>query len=145
MESCLPIGRLIYKFLHWLHKFIFSQLESLNGDQGGEVFVAPQAPFEHARVHTWFQLACSDLSLQQHVLLGASWQAQQGWCWLWDQLQLEVWPRDVWVLNSAVWDRCSLSLSVAKTGVTPVVKSSVDPQMWAYRITQSVWEPLLQI
>lgn len=31
--------------------------------------------FEHARVDTQFQHVCSHLSLQQDVLLGASWQA----------------------------------------------------------------------
>lgn len=140
-------GRLAHKFSHWLLKLIFSKLESLNGDQGEKVFVAPQAPFEHTRVHTQFQLARSGLSLQQHVLLGASWQAWQGWCCLLDQLQLQVTLRDVytshlWVLNSAAWDRCSFRLSACpKTGVAPMVKSFVDPQIRAYRVKQSVLRP----
>lgn len=140
-------GRLTHKFFHWLHKLIFSKPESLSGDQGGKVFVAPQAPFEHARVQTQFQLSCSVPPLQQHVLLGASWQAWQGWCWLSDQRQLEVALKDactccLWVLNSAAWDRCSFRLyTCSKTGVAPMVKRFVGPQIWSYRVKQSVLRP----
>lgn len=69
------------------------------------MFLAPDASLEHGRARAQSQLACWDMSLQQHVLLRASRWASQGWCWLLEQLQLEVAWRDVytsylWVLNS---------------------------------------------
>ena len=77
-----------------------------------KVLVAPDAPLEHIRGHVQSQHACWDMSLQQHVLLRASWRASLGWCWLLEPLQLEVALRDVytshlWVSNSTAWARCS--------------------------------------
>lgn len=121
----------------------------MNGDRVGEVFVAPQAPFEHARVHMQFCMltlvpaaACpSESTLAGMAGMVLALRSAAAASFTEDYLHQPPLGVELCCLRQVLLE----PLCMAKTGVAPTVKCSVDPQMWVFRVKQSVRRPLLQI